>query len=271
MFRYALALACIWHAQVATAVRTESQVQTEQLLTERINLKTLQSTLSQLWVLEPFTLAGAGTIASGEDEAQVFTEGDFIYVQGSRHEGNGKYHIFRRLGTYQDPVSSELLGLEVVLIGSAEQVNRQGRQQVLQITTADEPILIGHRLIPASWQTQLEERLIPTEARTSAQGQIIAKVGLNNNIINVEDVVAINLGVREGLNNGDLISVLKPAVTKAHSAEQGVPTRRPWPNIGLIYVLQTFVKMSYGVVLRADAEIKAGDHLCVGGACEGKI
>ena len=287
-----LMIANLFLVPLAFAVQTEHQLQSEQRLTERINIQLLQQELGRLWVLQPQDLGRSDYIVEGEGDDQSFTKGDFIYTRsgGGNHlldgAGNGGgagvanqdqddqpkwFLVLKRRSTYQDPLSGELLGLEVERIATAEQVEVFGDSRVLKITDADELILVGYRLIPDNWDMDLTQKMIPIQTDVAASGQIISKIGLSSRI-QLQDVVAINLGGREGISRGHVLSVLGPDVENG-PLDRGLdaPLQPDQQQIGLIFVLQSFVKMSYGVVMKVDAEIKVGDRLCTVNACKNKI
>ena len=73
-------------------------------------------------------------------------------------------------------------------------------------------------------------------------------------------VVAINLGMREGVVPGDVFRILSQAVDKKDPMT-GEAYRIPEEKVGLAMVFRTFNKVSYALVTNANRQIREFDVL----------
>ena len=74
------------------------------------------------------------------------------------------------------------------------------------------------------------------------------------------DVIAVNRGTRDGLQEGDTLAIFKRGDTVADRvAKERI--RLPEERIGLVMVFYTYNKMSFALVMEADRQIDLGDIL----------
>ena len=75
-------------------------------------------------------------------------------------------------------------------------------------------------------------------------------------------VVAINKGSGDGLEVGDVLSILKygqVVVDKTPDAKQTL--QLPAESVGLMMIFRPFERVSYGLVLEVSDGVKVGDRL----------
>ena len=205
----------------------------------------------QRWVLQPQTLTDVAFIIQIERHKRRASINDRIYVQGQLSKSPSHYNIVQRSGTYLDPTTNELLGLEVKSIGVADLVAVHQDVSIMQIISADQSIRIGDRLIPQSWSLAKNVQMPKLKPlKVTIQGQIIAVLD-NANAKAQQKIIAINQGLREGIEKGNLLSFYNDAAV----------TKNTQSLTGSVVVLQVFDKMSYGVVLKLNKEPAIGDLL----------
>jgi len=74
--------------------------------------------------------------------------------------------------------------------------------------------------------------------------------------------VSINKGTRDGIENGNVLAILKNGETIVDRTDGGKATLKlPNERIGLLMVFRPFEKVSYALVLEISDTPKAGDLL----------
>lgn len=207
--------------------------------------------INQRWVLQPQELTNAAFIIQVEQHKSRASANDRIYVQGRLSKNQSHYNIVQRSGTYLDPTTNELLGLEVKNTGVAKLLTIHQNVSIMQIVSTSQSIRIGDRLIPQSWGLA-ENAQIPKlkPLKAIVQGQIIAVLD-SADAETQQKIIAINQGLREGVEKGNRLSFYNDATT---AKDKQLLT-------GSVVVLQVFDKMSYGVVLKLNKEPAIGDLL----------
>jgi hypothetical protein len=71
-------------------------------------------------------------------------------------------------------------------------------------------------------------------------------------------VVALNRGEEQGLVAGNVLAISKHGNVVRDPIERD-RVRLPAERVGLLMVFRTFEKMSYGLILKTDEPIEAGD------------
>lgn len=230
----------------------------------RTDIDNIRHLLGERWALQPYDLANMPYIAKGGGNRQLFAPSHHIYVRGQLDEAPGIYSIVQRKNTYLDPITDELLGLEVFGVGQAQWISTADGWTVLKVIKAEQPLQIGNHLMPANWQA-LENNIF-TESRLpqeQVEGRIVTilKNTSNNQGKGGEgDVAVINKGFREGLNKGDVLAIhKKPA--KGSDQDPGAPLQQQLTAdpAGFMMVLRVFEKMSYTIVLQATTAVVADD------------
>lgn len=231
---------------------SESGALADSDLIANIDMTSVRKVVGHRWVLQPVDVANAPYIIQGASNTQHFESGDYIYIQGKFKQTQKRYSIVQRQVTYLDPMTNELLGLEMAAIGQADLVSADRKTAVLKITSSKQAISVGDQLIPIDWQLTLNKSALPIRPEQSFSGKIIGSVGSVS--INRHDVIAISGGIREGIPKDSLLAIRKEAGQSAAS-------------VGLVVILAVFEKMSYGVVLRTSGLVAVGDHVCTAKGC----
>ena len=135
------------------------------------------------------------------------------YARGVKPGGPGRYGVYRRGQAYRNPGDyrngmytglGELLGYEALYVGDAV-MERGGDPATLYLTKADREVLAGDRLLPARDEL-LSANFIPKAYDKERKGHIIAVIdGVTQ--IGQSQVVVINLGIRDGVEAGDVLAV----------------------------------------------------------------
>ncbi len=152
----------------------------------------------------PYLLANDGDhLVAGKDVR--------IYARGiNQPEIQASYALFRPGEEYRDPVTDELLGMEAIHLGAAR-VARVGDPTTLDITSSVQESLKGDRLLPVDEQ-HLQPYFFPHRSKKVLDGQIISVYeGVTQ--IGQYNVVIINRGSREGIEVGNVFTVMSRGAT----------------------------------------------------------
>jgi hypothetical protein len=175
----------------------------------------------------------------------------------------------------KDPVTDEVLGYEAQYIGKALLVRSESTQQssgkdgkprtdivpaTVDIVLAKEEMRVGDRLLPEPAQQLLN--YVPHAPLSKVDARIVSVYG--SAVVNAaqNQVVVINLGARDGIENGDVMAILKAGARLIDKTDETRPELKlPDERNGLLMVFRTFDKLSYGLVLDITDGVKVGDRL----------
>jgi len=203
-------------------------------------------------------MESAPYIVDGFNNRLIMGKYDQFYARGIEDQSVAKFRIFKPGRHFVDPVSGESLGWEAVHLGDANML-KEGDPSRLTITTGYEDINIRDRLRPV-----LVEQALPFFAPKPPANEKIRGVILDTpnkaTELGALSIVAINLGEREGMKNGDVLRVRSQKIPKKDPFT-GEKYFIPEENVGLALVFRTFEKVSYAIITDSSRQIAAGDVL----------
>lgn len=193
-----------------------------------------------------------------DQEVSLAAVGDIAYATGIKpNENMSTYSILRSLKPFDKKNDKNSVGLGAFIIGSAE-MQASGEPQTLRITDATEYIPIGARLVPRIGLDlpAILEAKIPNKPMT---GRILyvenESLGVGKN-----SVAIINLGQRDGLRQGDLLSILEiPKQIKNKKTDKQVVIKER--KFGEIVIYKVMDKTSLGFVVDATRAVLVGDKV----------
>jgi nucleoid-associated protein YgaU len=239
--------------------------------------------LSEGIIVDDQTMNQAPRIVATQDGRVLMTRGDRIYVRSSSstelvddpHQKQKVYRIFRDTTPLKDPGTGEALGYEALYLGKALLARSEGTQEstaqggdtqldvipaTFDIVDVKEEIRVGDRL-------QLEppkelQSYVPHAPANPVDARIVAIHG--SAVVNAaqNQVVIINKGTLDGLENGHVLAILQAGeriTDKTDAARTQI--KLPDERNGLLMVFRTFDKLSYGLVLNIVSGVKVGDRL----------
>lgn len=221
-----------------------------------IPLDAISSFLTDTRIVTPEELSGAPYVLEGEDGRIITGAGDRIYARGQKPAE--KVGIFRRTKEFVDPETGEFLGLEARSIGAGEVTAENGDVLTLQLTSSNQEIRIGDRLL-TNVNRPIATSFVPSAPEQEVEGQMIAVDG-GVSQIGQFDVVAINRGTREGLESGNVLAVLKSG-NLVRDPVTSETIQLPSERAGLLMVFKVYDKMSYGLILQATRPLSVGDKV----------
>ncbi|WP_339419271.1 MULTISPECIES: peptidoglycan-binding protein [unclassified Pseudomonas] len=204
----------------------------------------------------PRDLDNAPYIVAADAGRVLGANGERVYARGDLEPSQPNYGIFRRGKVYTDPVTKELLGVNANDIGTARFVVA-GDLTTLAVQRVTQEVRPGDRLLRA------QPPIVPTTLATAptapfVEGHIIdIPKGVTH--IGVLDAVTLNKGRRDGLVEGQLLSVIKTGAT-VRDGLSGASTQLPDERAGTLLVFRTYEKLSYALVLSASRPLAVMDR-----------
>ena len=267
-------------------VRLSPRTRIENLASNAI--PTLKSGAIEAFLTEPIIvdengLAAAPRIVAAQEGRVLLTRGDRAYARGQGDaalidvpgQKQKAYRVFRNATPLKDPITKEILGYEAKYVGKALLVRSESTQEsggqdgklrtdivpaTIDIVAAKEEMRVGDRLLPEPPQ-QLRS-YVPHAPQGKVDARIISMYG--SAVVNAaqNQVVVINRGSRDGIENGQVMAIMKDG---PRLIDQTDPARTelklPDERNGLLMVFRTFEKLSYALVLDITDGVKVGDHL----------
>ncbi len=266
--------------KVSPRVRSESLGETA---VPTVNFNAIGPFLAEPLVLDEAGLTLAPRIVAGAEEARVLlTRGDRAYARGPKDAPllddqrlAKQYRVFREAVPLKDPGTGEILGYEAQYVGSATLVrsettqNNVGKDGVtvtdivpatIDIVAAKEEMRVGDRLVPEP------ERQFPNYAPRAPEGQVDGRIVsvYGSAVVNAaqNQVVAINRGTRDGMQNGYVMAIQKAGRRIVDKTDPTKPQiKLPEERNGLLMVFRTFERVSYALVLEVNEGVSVGDRL----------
>ena len=251
-------------------------------------LPTLKSHLIEPFLAEPVIVDESGLtlaprIVAAQEGRVLLTRGDRAYARGQGDamlvDEPGRrqkaYRVFRNATPLKDPVTGEILGYEAQYVGKAllvhgestqASVDKDGKPRTdiipatIDIVAAKEEMRVGDRLLPEPPQQLLS--YAPRAPQGPVNARIVSVYG--SAVVNAaqNQVVAINLGTRDGIESGHVLAILKDGARLIDKTDPARPELKlPDERNGLLMVFRTFEKLSHALVLDITDGVKVGDRL----------
>ena len=207
----------------------------------------------------PYILAGEeGKVLMGITGEIIYARGILDKVEAGLVRKGDVLSVVRRGATYVDPDTNEFLGLEARSIGSARVMELDGNTAVLSVVEVTSDMRPDDRLLPTE-QRALNSVFYPDRSERDLRGRIIS---VPDGVVNIGQysVVVINLGERDGMVPGHIVSVLKQG-PRLQDRIAGVSVRMPVSRAGLMMVFRAFERLSYGLVLELNQPVQVLDEV----------
>ncbi len=246
-----------------------------------LNPSLIEPFLSEPIVVDEGTLQAAPRIVAGNDDRVLLARGDRAYARGVptspllETPGPARtFRVFRNATPLTDPGTGEILGYEAQYLGKAllqrgEANNRSvenGKEVVsvvpatIDIVAAREEIRAGDRLLPEP--ARLLTSYTPRAPEKEFDGRIVSVYGNGVQFAAQNQVVSINKGLRDGIESGYVLAILKNGQTVVDKTGATTETLKlPNERIGLLMVFRVFEKVSYALVLEINDAPRVGDLL----------
>jgi len=214
--------------------------------------------LTQPLVVSEAELAQAGYVGTGLDNRIALGDHSEFYARGLKDKSHEFYQIFRQGKPILNPNDPEdVLGHEAVYLGDAKRLDANEPTKLV-VTRVKQEILPGDRLLASSRKAALPY-YYPRPPKTHVEGKILSALSdVATSEIGPQQIVAVNLGAREGIEEGHVLRVLyrggdaKDPVTREEY-------RLPDEEAGLVMVFRVFDKVSYALVMSATRPVHIRD------------
>lgn len=279
-----LGLGCCVGASAEDTVRLSPRTRAESLSglpLPALSPSAIEPFLNEPIVVDEQTLAAAPRIVAGNEGRVLLARGDRAYARGPNGaplteptQASRSFRVFRDATPLQDPDTGRILGYEAQYLGraqlqrgeSAARATPDRKESVtampatIDIVAAREEIRAGDKLLPEP-SRQLT-RYLPHAPARPIQGRIVSVYGNAAQFAGQNQIVAINRGTRDGIENGHVLAILKNGETLVDPTAAGRETiKLPNERVGLLMVFRPFEKVSYALVLETSDTPRAGDHL----------
>ncbi len=214
-----------------------------------IQRATIEKFLTGNRIVDPEIFENAPYILSSTSNNLIFGAGDEVFLRGDWESNLRAYDIYRPGNTYEDPATEELLGMEVIHLGSIDviaELDDGVRRGVIRNNRME--LKAGDRLLPRE-SSDLQHTFLPRDPVAEINAVIIGLLG-DKSLVAQYDAVVINAGERDGLQVGDMLGIY----------QAGGVIRDPFTNkdvsvlgnqTGELMVYRNFEKLSYGLILNA--------------------
>lgn len=222
-----------------------------------IPMSVIRPFLSKPRVVTNDTLDSAPYIVSFQDGHLLGGTDSIVYV---RHleDASADYHIVRKGKPYRHHKTGKVLGYEALYVGKAQFV-RNGDPATFKLLKSERDARIGDRLIQAGMEKGLFE-IQPHVPDTDIRGSIIQVVdGVTQ--IGQHDVVVIDIGSKEGIEAGHVLSIYQSSNTVRDTviSDAGERIRLPEEKAGLLMVFRSFDHVSFGLIMGATRALHIAD------------
>jgi hypothetical protein len=233
-------------------------------------------------VMDAPGLQDAPRIVAAEDSRVLLTRGDRAYARGPLNhpllDDPGRkqkiFQIFREATPLKDPVTGEVLGYEAQLLGRATLTRSESTQAAgsatptkvdiipatLEIIGALEDIRVGDRLVPEPPPAVFTD--LPLAPSIAVDARIVSVYGTS--VVNAaqRQVVTLNRGTRDGLEQGNVLAILKEGPRLVDQTDElRSLLKLPDERNGLLLVFRTYEKLSYCLVTETTDAVRVGDRL----------
>lgn len=248
-----------------------------------LKIGAIEAFLAEPLIVEESEMASAARIVAAQENRVMLTRGDRAYARGpvdapllDNKEKIQIFRIFSNAKPLKDPDTAEVLGYEAQFVGKAslmrsemteETVNPDGKAvhsavpATIDILQAKDEILVGYRLLPEPERQFMN--YVPHAPASTIDGRIVSIYG-SSSVANASQnqVVVINRGRRDGLEDGHVMAVLTNGRQLIDRTDRTLPQiKLPNERNGLLMIFKTFERMSYGLILEITQGVRVGDRL----------
>ena len=243
-------------------------------------LKLLQAMVRQPLVLSDTQVSESARIIAGSDKRVMFGAGDRVYAVGADYPGQAlpvrgqRLRIFRELRPLKDPQTTEILGYEAHIVGSASWVQSSGLAAdkvnpelgatrvaaTLDIVSSEQEIMVGDRVLMT--QIAPPEPIRPRLPSQAIQARVLGLYGPGQREASQNQIISINQGRSQGVEVGHLLTILsRPATARDKTDPLKESWQLPQQRTGTALVFLTCERMAYALLTEVTEGVRVGDAL----------
>lgn len=224
----------------------------------------------------PRAIADSAEIVAGRDDRVVRGQGDIIYVVGIDPKAGDLWYIYRPSERLVGE-DGKTLGFENRFLGTAR-LERAADVSVLRIETANQEIVIGDRLLPATREPI--RNYVPHAPDRKISGHIL-KLARDGAETGRGYVVTLDKGSQDGLDIGSVLAISRalnpirdPRPGHRYGPEVMLPDfdnttfyaaprylDLPDERTGVLMVFRVFDHVSYALVMNSSGAVRVGDKV----------
>ena len=224
-----------------------------------IPIESIRQLLEKPLIIDEQELAKSAYVLDSRDNHLANAINDTLYVRNlDTTTGNGRYQIFRPHKPLVDIASGEVLGYEALYVAEAK-LEKRGDPASVRVTSSTLEILRDDRLLPID-NTTLERDFFPRAPKDNVQGRIISLLDAISQVGRYQTVV-VNLGLRDNITVGNILDIQRvgKVVVDRNEEEKNFMVKLPDERIGLVMIIRTYEKMSFGLIMAADSPVRLED------------
>lgn len=223
-----------------------------------IDLEAIGPFLSANRVVSPLVLEQSPYVVQGEAGRILVGANDQLYARGLDASIGDTFSVLRSADAFVHPDTGELLGTEAEEIGTVQVLATEGELATMLVTASRADIRIGDRIVETE-ERAVSSTFFPSAPSTPVNGHMLAVLdGVSQ--IGQYSIVALDLGLRDGIVVGNVMSVLKTGPLVRDRIANDV-VRMPSTPAGLLMVFRVFDKVSYGIVLESTQPLEILDEV----------
>ena len=247
-------------------VRLSPRTRPENLASQPVPLisRQLQSLIAQSPLLATDNFNDAPVISEVPEQRAMAAEGDIVFARGKLGTSTW-FDVVRVAQALRDPDSGESLGMAGTRIGRI----KIKREPLTETTTQ------VHQFTVSASRSELQpgDKLIPvTDTRlpalsphaSSVRSGKLAAILHEGRWATLHDLVAINLGTRDGLDPGSVVRAVRHVRIGHHenaSPRQSDDEQMHTRTLALLLVFDVAERVSLAAVMRATEAITVGDSI----------
>ncbi|NHA15723.1 LysM peptidoglycan-binding domain-containing protein [Thioalkalivibrio sp. XN279] len=179
-----------------------------------------------------------------------------VYVRGSDFVVDDDYSVTRIGARLTDPDTGDILGYQGHYVGEGRIV-RAGDPATMYLTSTEREALNGDKLFPVD--TDFPLRFIPRAPEQQVDGSIIHVLD-GVSLVSAFQIVTLNRGSNHGLAPGHVLAVWQ-AGQRVPDRFGGGQVQLPDEYAGYLMVFKTYEKLSFGLIMQAQNEIRVLDKV----------
>lgn len=223
--------------------------------------------LNEAVVLDTDSLASAPRVVAAPEGRVMMSQSDLAYVRGIT-QPTDSYRVFRSPRPLRDPTTKEILGYEAVYLGAGDltrlggTVERNGDKLDVPATVTLRQVRleigVGDRLAPVAERSF--KRYVPHAPDKAISGQIVSMYG--DAITGGQNqIVALNKGEVDGLERGHVLALWRAGKQiRDRTTERNETVQLPDEQHGVLFVFQTFKRVSYALIISVKDPVSVGDR-----------
>ena len=227
-----------------------------------IPLRKIRSYLRDALVVTGREIREAPHVVGGQDGRVAFGQGDEIYArdrEGQWEDLLRNYGIYRVGEQYVDPETDEVLGYEALEIGRGSVLDHQGELITLRLQRSSEEIREQDRLFSTRREERMQAVFHPSSPEEEVNGRIIRFFDRMNSVAR-DDVVVINKGARDGLEEGNVLQVMQTGQRVRDRVHDDLVTL-PDTRAGTMMLFAVHETVSFGLIMESTRPIFMHDRV----------